>query len=82
MAKLEGGREMQNTATEIDPILFSELYMSGLNDIEVGKIIGCGKSRIQKERAGLELPPNKDIFIWQKSLESDELEKIPPKYRR
>jgi len=73
---------MQNTATEIDPILFSELYMSGLNDIEVGKIIGCGRSRIQKERNELELPHNKDIFVWQKSLESSELAKIPSKYRR
>jgi len=73
---------MQSTATEIDPILFGKLYMSGLNDIEVGKIIGCGKSRIQKERAGLELPPNKDIFAWQKSLDRADLEKIPPKYRR
>ena len=73
---------MQSTATKIDPVLFSELCMSGLNDIEVGKIIGCGKSRIQKERAGLELPPNKDIFAWQKSLERDELAKIPAKYRR
>jgi len=73
---------MQTTATQIDPILFTQLYMSGLNDIEVGKIIGCGKSRIQKERAGLELPPNKDIFAWQKGLELDELAKIPAKYRR
>jgi len=73
---------MQNTATEIDPILFTELYMSGLNDIEVGKIIGCGKSRIQKERNELDLPPNKDIFAWQKGLDNAELAKIPAKYRR
>jgi len=73
---------VQCTATEIDPILFTELYMSGLNDIEVGKIIGCGRSRIQKERNELELPHNKDIFAWQKSLDRAELEKIPAKYRR
>ena len=73
---------MQSTATEIDPILFSELYMSGLTDIEVGKIIGCGKSKIWKERNELDLPPNKDIFAWQKGLKESELAKIPAKYRR
>jgi len=82
LAELEGGRKVQSTATEIDPILFTELYMSGLNDIEVGKIIGCGRSRIQKERNELELPPNKDIFAWQHGLRKSELAKIPPKYRR
>ena len=73
---------MQSTAKVIDPVIFNELYMSGLTDSEAGKILGCGKSRIQKERAGLELPPNKDIFSWQKGLDNHELGKIPAKYRR
>lgn len=66
---------------EINKEEFLKLYMRGLTDVEISKVINHNRNGVSEFRKKLELPDNRDLFTWQKRLSPYKLAQIPEKYR-
>jgi hypothetical protein len=64
-----------------DNAQFIELYMSGMTDLKISRILGCSYSKVKGEREKQDLPNNASIFNWQHHVKKSVLNQIPKRYR-